>query len=105
MFFQTAELRRGRVRVDRRIDAVLARYSWACNMSMTSSPRVSPTIIRSGRIPQRVAQQSRWVTAPLPHVRRTLPSGPHGPAEAEVLPLSSKVVQARLVLPRSWTKR
>jgi hypothetical protein len=38
----------------------------ACSMSMTSSPRVSPTMIRSGRIRSAFFRQSRWVTAPLP---------------------------------------
>ena len=33
---------------------------------MTSSPRVSPTMMRSGRIRSAFRRQSRWVTAPLP---------------------------------------
>ena len=38
----------------------------AWSMSMTSSPRVSPTMIRSGRIRSAFLRQSRWVTAPRP---------------------------------------
>jgi hypothetical protein len=38
----------------------------ACSMSITSSPRVSPTMMRSGRIRSAFRRQSRWVTAPLP---------------------------------------
>ena len=38
----------------------------ACSMSITSSPRVSPTMMRSGRIRRALRRQSRWVTAPRP---------------------------------------
>ena len=38
----------------------------ACSMSSASSPRTSPTMMRSGRIRSALITRSRWRTAPLP---------------------------------------
>ena len=38
----------------------------ACSMSSASSPRTSPTTMRSGRIRRLLTSSSRWRTAPLP---------------------------------------
>ena len=49
---------------------VVIEPSWpvfiACSMSSTSSPRVSPTMIRSGRIRRAFLRRIRWLTSPLP---------------------------------------
>ena len=49
---------------------VVSEPSWpvfmACNMSKASSPRTSPTTMRSGRIRRLLMTSCRWRTAPLP---------------------------------------
>jgi hypothetical protein len=70
---------------------VVSDPSWpvfmAWSMSMASSPRTSPTMIRSGRIRRALITSSRWRTAPFPStLGAASPGEPRAPAATAIPP-------------------